>query len=414
VTTGVPTAPVAHPRGWTLIALLMVAVLLVASAGFLFSSVRPALSVSLTPGPAQGSNLSVDVGLTGGSLPLTAQVGLIPGSIHAFGDGTVLYFEDPTYPALYGPSGDIFAMGVRVGSYLELMGADDRIQPTTALGLPTALSAHPHGTLVEFGYGILPDFVYSANYSMLRYWLLGGGTLLWAGGPLAYSEGHALDSGGFQYEPMKWSGQWSLLGFPLSDPYNLTAVDTTGFPALYATGRTALGDALGLTYQGSVDGANVTQLVNDHGAELGSQAPPQRGGASARTSIAFVPVGEGGIYYFGGGLFDPRLGYVPQSSVNLSLDAATIIGLGYVPAPGSAASAAIYVAPFSAESVHLTITAPVRGAFVLVRSQQQGALLFFWTSPALPSPPSLMATSIGPAIRRPAGLAENHGPLRAS
>lgn len=382
-----------HPVRWSAASALLavfVSLILIEAGLFAVTQRRPALNVSVAT-EVSGPRTTVTFSLGAGPLPIGVHLAVLPGTAEPLRDPAVLYFADPAYPSLYASPADVYGMGVRIGTYFPLMGSHDYIVFVNSEDLPAMLARHPYGTLVIAGGGVIPDYVYSPISSLLRSWVEGGGTLVWAGGPLAYSSGHVSKATGqFVYNSLQWAGQTDLLGFPLCDPVDLASINGTSSLTLSASEPSPLGAALGIGYQGTPAGANTSEVIAHGGTVLG-YATPSSGGAASRTSLAYLPLGSGAVYYFGGAIFQGGLGYVPQASVNLTLDIALLLTLNYRPTLGPSAFANIGLGPLQSRSVALTVNGSSGGLIAFVRSALQGGLEYFWSGTLDPPVPLAVA-----------------------
>jgi hypothetical protein len=191
-----------------------------------------------------------------------------------------------------------------------------------------------------------------------------------------------------------------LVGFPLVD----LATNGTGVPPpaealqITATNASPLAGGLGLEYNGSMFGANVSLLAAHGGVDLGfdTVANGSGRGASVRTSISYVPVGNGSVYYFGGAVVDPAGAYVPEGGVRLANDIGQLLAFPLVPAPGPVVTEELNLTAYQQTSVVLrsnTTGAPVG---LLVECSVAGAPLFELAQQLVPTPPSnSSATSSG-------------------
>lgn len=339
------------------------------------------LSVRISGLEYSGDTATVTLQVSNGLLPSSVHLALVPSGGSAASDPTILYFSDASYHPLYGSIGDIDTSGTRLASYLALMHSPDQVDFVNGAGLPAQLELHPHGTLVFVGTGVLPDFVYSQNSTLLAYWLQNGGTLIWAGGPLGYTAGHPTSGGGFFYDNLGWLGELKLAGFALSDSFDLSDPAPGSAGPGYAPTATALASALQLSYGGAFVGANVTQVQAHQGVVLGNTAPglDAASAESPRASTAFVPVGRGGLLYFGAGLYEAPLGFVPDGSVELCQDIATWLSLPRQPTNGPVTEANVNLTSYQQSSVSLSVPLVDGDYIALARSQLQGSQLTFWS-----------------------------------
>ncbi|MCI4335701.1 MAG: hypothetical protein L3K17_00680 [Thermoplasmata archaeon] len=220
---------------------------------------------------------------------------------------------------------------------------------------------------------------------------------MWAGGPLGFSAGHPTVPSGFHYDSPAWAGQLDLAGFPLTDVARLAprgTATTTPSPPLLGTNQSSLGGALDLQYPGTADGANVSEVVAHAGVVLGTiAASPGPAGVSPRTSICFLPVGEGGIYYFGGADLSSYQSYVPFANgwitggtLDVASDMAELIGLGFTPVSGPSTSQDVQLGPGESIVKSLSLANYTGGVAVLVRCGVDWTTFALWGE-SIGSPP---------------------------
>lgn len=368
------------------------------------------LSVTYRVGDAPGGNESVDLTLENHGPSLSEHVAALaqPSGVREIDH---LYFLiDRSYPGLYAAQGDIEFVPLRTQHFLGQMGSPIAVTGVTGSQLPGVLAADPHGALAIVGTPA-PSSVLAVGSSQLAQWIRAGGTLFWAGGPLGYSAGYSTPGSPFQFRDLYWQGQIDLAGFSLTDP-SFIAPSNTYFPypapQLFGTARSPLATTLGILYQGTSDGANVQRLVAHGGYDLGFDAQEGSGlRASERTSLAFVPVGAGGIYFFGGADLSAYEGYVPYAqgwiadgTVEISQDIALLAGLQYVPAPAPAVSADIFVGPGASSHLSLTLRGYLGPVTIVVRSETLAVIFSYWSTLGANPGPSNPAIAVAAAAVR--------------
>ncbi|MFI5414516.1 MAG: hypothetical protein ACHQ16_02470, partial [Candidatus Lutacidiplasmatales archaeon] len=368
--------------GWTsTLAVLLVVAILALEVGVTAAVVAPPRStlqvevVSVTPLP-QG--VTTTIRLTAGTTPLSVHVGLLPGTERA--RGPVHVFADSSYADPNGSYTTTAEIAERVSLALSGSGHAMTVAMVNAGGLPTILAAGSPGTLVVLG-GLVPDSVLSNSSTLLADWVSHGGTLIWAGGLLGGAEGHP-GSGGFVSDPLGPEGQLDLVHFPLSD--------TAGPGPLLSEAPTLLAQAVGTTYNGTPSGANTTEAAAHGGIDLGWDSPAGETGGAPRSSLVYVPVGSGGVFFFGGSVWGSKRPPLDVPAANLALadDVALLVASGYVPAAGPSAYANLHLDP--RESVTLRLTVPnglaARGLVVLVTTPTVPTFLSFWSETLVPAP----------------------------
>jgi hypothetical protein len=306
--------------------------------------------VSATTGPAGAGGANVTLHLRSTSAPLALNVGVISVTRPTIRPDRLFVLADPRYPALYTNGGATTLDGdaIRIASYLATLGNPIPVQTIMGSDARADLTADPHAAFAVIGLPA-PDTLLSNSTSFLAAWVRAGGLLIWAGGPLGYASGHPGPGGSFAFANLGWTGQLLLAGYPLTDPARVAAPDTPTMrppPPLDGTNASRLGSALSTQYYATPAGANVSELAAYGGLDAGfDSAPGAEGPAAPRTSIAYVPVGHGGILFFGGADITGYEGYVPfangwitDGTAVISLDIALWLGLGAVPAGTYASS----------------------------------------------------------------------------
>lgn len=329
--------------------------------------------------------VSVLVGSAAGSM--SVRISVLPGTIGGSQSRAVYLFEDPGFPLRYAATNDLLGFWSRTVDYLRSITPDVVTGTVDSSQLPGFLSSHPNSTLVVFGYGELPSSVLSENSSLLRDWLLNGGTLFWAGGPIGFYEGSVNATGQYVHQDLGWNGQLMLLGFPLTDPIGNPSTHSAG-PAVSAI-PTPLGTALGISFPGTSDAANVSQVSAHGGFSLGFESSPTTGPSepAPRTSLAYVPVGKGSLFFFGGAIWGYGTGSVSNADLDLSSDVGLLAGLGFVPTSEGAQSGLVQVPPFAKVSSSFALMVPRVSEVVLVTSQVLGNRIFCYASSINPPLP---------------------------
>jgi len=139
--------------------------------------------------------------------------------------------------------------------------------------------------------GVFPATVHDANVSLVGNWIRAGGTLIWIGDAFAHYSGYSDGTiHPFSTESLA-SSQNQTLGFVL---FNETLTKDEGFAPTVSN----FSSALDLRYPLASTGAYVSQVMSYGGIVLGKTTASE----IARTSIAYVPIGMGGLILFGGGV----------------------------------------------------------------------------------------------------------------
>lgn len=369
-------------------------------------SAEPAFRVSAEGYRAASGSLVVNLTFRDGPSSVAVGAGIVPGFTVTPPDPTLYVFADPSFQPRYGAQNDVDGLAIRLHDYLALAGSDVRVEVADGSTLYGDLETHPGAMLAVIGTGIVPDDVFSNWSSLLPNWVREGGLLFWAGGPIGYESGHAI-AGGFVHSDLYWQGQRTFFGFDLVDPSLRSAPAPVpgAVPAGFLGSPTGFSQALGVTYPGTPEGANTSVVQANGGVSLGMVSPGVRG-ASPRTSLAYLPEGAGGVFYFGGAMAEPGVGYVPGGSVDLAEDIATLIVSGYVPQSGTVASAVITLVPFGSDTVRFALSDAPSGYVAFVHAAIDGSNLVFW-SRALP-------VGVGTIAGSALGLRSAGGPLAAA
>ncbi len=376
------SSPHRRPR-WTLgrvAGALLVAALLVESIVGLIATNSPALRITVSSHHSPGGQLTVQVDVDSGRpFPMTVHAALVPGSLLPAPKAAYILL-DPSYPLYYGSYSDTLALFNRVNSLLPQLGSSTTLRPVTAADLPSILASNPGGELVVAEYGTVPPTVLSNSSSELRDWLSSGGTLIWAGGPLGFfTAALGTPLGGCCPGGPGWSGQTSLVGYPLVDPapINGSSLGPGGGPPLGSV-VSPFAAAFGFEYNGTLFGADLSQLFAHGGTSLGYANTPNT--PSPRTSLAYVPVGAGRIYYFGGGIWAPGGNFTPLGGLSLSIDVSRLLADPFIPQGGPTDVEDLSLAPAGSVMFTLTGNLSIPG-IVLVTCLAGGVPLWEYVQP---------------------------------
>lgn len=373
-----PRSGVHRPRVSTLLAVVAVIALCLDAAWTTGIAHESPLSVSARFTRAGGSGVQAEVAVRASHGALPVHAGLFAGSIDPTQTGPVYVFSDPSYPTRYVSSADLLGLAQRIQEDFRELGASRDVRIVTAADLPGILSGPPRSVLLMVGGASVPDSVILGNGTpLLRSWVEGGGELVWAGGPLAFYDGRPLPtSGRLSDDDLGWQGEVRFFGYPLEDPVGDPSIESRG--GLYSNLSSPAAAALGLSYRGTMDGANVSQVVSHGGTVLGYVTAPTGGPTGPRTSVAYVPMGQGEVLYFGGALWANTVGSVPGADVALSTDIALLIGLSIVPMGGDGDWTDFVLPGGGSAQFALSVPRAPAGAFLMVDSVIEGNLLFLW------------------------------------
>lgn len=371
--------PVRQSRSRRLTASLVTFVLVLALVATAFvlerRSQSPPLTAAIASVQAGPSSINVTLRLTARDGAINVHVAVIPGeSLPPV--SRVLVFYDPAFFLRFGTTVDVVGLEDRLSEYLSALSPSIPVSFVDSAQLPTALSDNPNAAFIDFCYATLPDTVLSTNSTLLHTWISGGGTLIWAGGPLAFFEGNPTPTGGFQYEDLGWSGQSAVVGFPLEDSIGDPAAVSAG--PLLASNESSAGSALGISYDGTPDGANTTELAEHNGTDLGFDSA-HVGEAAPRTSLAFVPVGDGRVFFFGGAIWGDGEGIIPNAAGYLASDIALLLETGYFPLHGPSVAENVTLHALTPTLVTLRASGQYTHMIALVTSTAGPISLFLWS-----------------------------------
>lgn len=356
---------------WVVVGLLA-AVLLLPSLLVSALANQPVLRVDVIQGP--GPEFSFSLAANRGPLPV--HVGVIQSRGPSSGSRVLFVWYDPEYPLRYAAPGDVTGLESRVDAEAQLINPGLSVVLVDTATLLSDLNTHPTASVVFEGGAAVPDpLLAGAGTLSLRSWVLGGGTVYWAGGPFGFYDGSVGSNGSFISDSLGWSAQTSFFGFSLEDQLGYPGYGSKG--PLYSNDTSAAGRAIGLSYRGTGDGANVSEVVKHNGTVLGYVSTPSPGSPeAARTSLAYIPLGAGGVYYFGGAIWANELGTVPEGSVDLCSDIALLAASGIRPDSGGAISQDVLLQGGSSTNLRLALPGDAAGAATIVSVEVAGQWLF--------------------------------------
>lgn len=169
--------------------------------------------------------------------------------------------------------------------------------------------------------GVFPDTVHNSSISLVHDWLEAGGILIWAGDLIGLYYGHLneewYDLGSHVDEIQNWQENVQRI---LS--YNVISSmpsDTN----IIVTEDSVFSNALDLRYEDASRGPVLDELLANNGVVLGKVGA----GDSGRTSVAFLPVGSGGVVLFAGTILP---GLHTQGVTYVARDMAQILTSGFI------------------------------------------------------------------------------------
>ena len=372
--------------GVALITLVVVA----ASLASYHQGTVPVLTVTVHQVSRTGGNVTLELGLRAGAVAVSVHSALVAGTLR--GPLPIDVFYDPQYPVLFASLDYIYGLEGQLQAMSSLSAAPSPVSLDSAAQVTALVQSHQPAVLVVLG-GVLPDTVMNnRTAALLDSWIQDGGELVWAGGPLGWATGHPVSGGAFQWSPPFWGGQKEIAGFPLTDPF--TQGPLTGSEASSWT------QALGLGYDGTVFGANVSELVRNGGTALGFDAPGNHTNGP-RTSLAYLPIGKGSLLYFGGSFLGNRT-FVPEANHELANDLYLLSSLGFIPGAASMTSSSDTIGTGQTASVQLTLPDLVGNVSAIVSAPSTAGYVYLWgesfgATTVVPSPAALegsFATSL--------------------
>ncbi|MCI4330874.1 MAG: hypothetical protein L3K19_03375 [Thermoplasmata archaeon] len=352
---------------WAAIPIVALALLAVESGWGVHARGDGTLEVTASTAPSGGLGATITLQLHSTAAPLDLRVGLVSADRPTTRPDRLFVLADPLYPGPYTNGGVATLEGdaIRIASYLATLGNPIPVETISGSAVRGDLTADPNAAFAVIGLPA-PDTVLSNSTWFLADWVRSGGLLIWAGGPLGYAAGHPGSGGSFDYANPGWYGQELLAGYPVTDPAPVVPLGTPTKlppPPLDGTSPSPLASALSTQYYATPAGANVTGLARHGGLDLGLiSAPGAEGPAAPRTSIAYLPLGHGGILFFGGADASGYVGYEPYAqgwitdgTAVISLDIALWLGLGAVPTSSYAASLWVSVGPLGTTSCSFAV-----------------------------------------------------------
>lgn len=333
--------------------LILVLIYCVASAGLLFipRQIAPHVVVLSNVTSSQGANetLTIEYQITSGLYSMNSV-----STVLALGDKLnftrIAVFFDTDYPTLTTQK-RIAGLTLHLESKLEEMALQIDVDIVNADGFLAVITDAETDVLVVVPTSIFPANVFSNETNLITQWLQKGGRLVWVGLAFAWYYAYENDPG-----PRTTSsqGQERILGYCIVEGH-----ETYG-----STISSPLMTALGLRWTKSEFGPNIDWLVKNNCTVLGAVS----GENSTRTSIAYCPVGAGGVIIFGNRISGPGSHY-PERTV--AYDIAQLIS----------ANAMSSVLAFSYNTHRLSRLTYVRSSLECTYPFEISLLLFFVHSP---------------------------------
>lgn len=348
-------------RAWGAgVAAVVLAIALISVVGPLAGPVVTA-SVERTQPTGGGTSITVSVS-DHRAFSAPVNVAVLPGIFYGAATRPIFAFEDARASCFFGSQSDVASVVSRVQQTLSALGLTQPIQVENASGVLGVLANSPHAILLLLECGVVPISPLDPSDLALRDWIAGGGTLVWAGGPLGFFN-QVVTSPTYGLQTPGWAGQTELVGFPIANIVPGPPGIPTAWPeATAGTVPSERATALGLSYAGVPYGANASEVSAHGGVNLGWNATV---GSASRMSLAYIPVGAGGVLYFGGALWAFAGPSVPDAGADLGYDLSILLALGLAYLAGPVVSTSVLVAGWS--TVEVTLTAgPSLGPLAIV------------------------------------------------
>jgi Gpi18-like mannosyltransferase len=223
-----------------------------------------------------------------GSYPVNLQV-FATSEMKETVEKTVFVYYDDAYPSSLVTKAGWTGILDHAPIELQLRGYKGAINIVNADELGRVME-QDYDSIIMIPSGVFPETVYAQNESIVHNWLEAGGTLIWMGDVFACLTG--LRNGSLEHflGTNFTQVQNQILGFaPIGEPSGQST---------FATIQSGFSNALDLQYPDASIGALVSEVVKSHGLVLGEIT----NSTDARTSISSIPVGNGHLLLFGGGI----------------------------------------------------------------------------------------------------------------
>lgn len=238
------------------------------------------------------NSIKIEYRVKSGGYPINIQIFATPVTSTPQGAAdkeVFIYYDEDYASSLVGRAGWIGLLD-HIPVELELKGYNGSIKIVNATELKNVMQEN-HNSIVIIPSGVFPDTVHTKNKTLVGSWLRLGGTLIWIGDRFAYFSGYKGKIVETFSESDSCAAQKLTLGFIL---FNGTLEENIRFAAVSSN----FSSALDLRYPDALVGASVSEILKHDGAVLGKMT----NSGDARTSIAYVPVGDGHLVLFGGGV----------------------------------------------------------------------------------------------------------------
>jgi hypothetical protein len=205
-------------------------------------------------------------------------------------DKAIFIYYDEHYPSSFVSKAGWIGLLDHAPIELKLRGYNGSMSIVNAEELRDTMK-RDHDSIVIIPSGVFPETIHTRNQSLVGDWLRAGGTLIWMGDAFGYLSGRR-DGSTELFSTNNFSMvQNQILGFTLFN-------DSSSSDERYAALPTSFSSALDLQYPDAFLGALVSNLLKNGGIALGKVTES----GNARASISYVPVGNGKLVLFGGGI----------------------------------------------------------------------------------------------------------------
>jgi hypothetical protein len=237
--------------------------------------------------------VGINYGIKSGNYPADLQIiATASPAIQQITDKEILIYYDD-YPSLAVSRAGWIGLLDHIPVELQLRNYQGTIKIVNAVGLRHEMETN-FNSIVIIPSGVFPATVHDENRSLVGNWIRAGGTLIWIGDAFAYYSGYSTGGVSYFSTASMIISQNQTLGFAL---FNGTL---TGDES-YATIPSNFSNALDLRYSWASTGAYISRIQDYGGIVLGKTTDSE----NARTAIACVPIGNGHLILFGGGVGTP-------------------------------------------------------------------------------------------------------------
>jgi Gpi18-like mannosyltransferase len=305
------------------------------------------------------NQVRIGYNIKSGSYPVDLQVFATPTTsvIDETADKTVFIYYDDAYLSSFVTRVGWAGLLDHAPVELRLRGYRGSIEIVNADELRNVME-QDYDSVVIIPSGVFPETVHAKNESIVHNWLEAGGTLIWIGDAFGYLTG--LKNGSIEY----FLGnnftqvQDQILGF--------APVGELSGQSEFATVQSVFSSALDLQYPDASMGALISEVARVNGLVLGETS----NSTDARTSISSLPIGDGHLLLFGGGIGTV---FTATGEDVLSHDIAQILCSGFPFSSGVIAFSSYELAKNEAKASSLDVPLPqdqkITGIVIVVFSK---------------------------------------------